>query len=106
MRDMDIAQEAAVNEVSCADDVGSGRLVLVVLAPVDVGRSASPGRVDNMARLDFVEFPRPTALVHDIQAGESPVKSKGGIPEDGFPILNTDLRDRVVVSVFLNGFLD
>lgn len=53
---VDALEVTAVGQVEGANDVGSHRLLLVVLAPVDVGTTRAAGGVEHMGRLDPVEL--------------------------------------------------
>ena len=54
--DVDALEEAAVGQVEGANDVGAHGLLLVVLAPVDVGPSSAAGAVQDMGRANPVQF--------------------------------------------------
>lgn len=52
----------AVGQIEGADNIGSHRLLLVILAPVDVGTTCAAGGVEHMGRLD------PVKLLQDLLA--------------------------------------
>lgn len=54
--DVDIARVAHVNEVQRANDIAADRLLLVVLAPVDVWAARHAGAVEDVGGLDLVDF--------------------------------------------------
>lgn len=64
---VDVGQEATIRQVQSSDDVGTDGILLVVLAPVDVGPSSAAGAVQDMGWANPVQF---------------------GL--DGLPILHTD----------------
>lgn len=49
-------QVANIGQVQCSDNIASNRLLLVVLAPIDVGASSAASTVKNMSWLDFFNF--------------------------------------------------
>lgn len=49
-------EEAAVGQVQCADNIGTHRLLLVVLAPVDIGTSRAAGSIEDVGGLDALEL--------------------------------------------------
>lgn len=51
MSDVNAELEASVDQVEYTQDVRAHRLDLVVLAPVDIGKSPQPGAVDNSSWL-------------------------------------------------------
>lgn len=53
---VDALEIAAVGQVEGANDVGPHRLLLVVLAPVDIGTTCAAGGVEHMGRLDSVKL--------------------------------------------------
>lgn len=55
MRDMDAQQKTAVNQIGRPNDISTYGLFLVVFAPVDVGGSSDPSRIDDMCRLNSLE---------------------------------------------------
>ncbi len=53
---VDVLEEAAVGQIEGTDNVAANRLLLVILAPVDIGTSSATGTVENVSWLDLLEF--------------------------------------------------
>lgn len=53
---VDAFEEAAVGQVQCTNNIGAHRLLLVVLAPVDIGTSCAAGSIEDVGGLDALEL--------------------------------------------------
>lgn len=53
---VDALEEAAVGQVQSTNDIGSHGVLLVVLAPVDIGAAGAASSVENVGGLDTVEL--------------------------------------------------
>jgi hypothetical protein len=51
---MNALEEARIGQVQCADDIIPHRLLLVVLALIDIGSTSGASSIENMCRLDLL----------------------------------------------------
>lgn len=54
--DVNALQEAAVGQVQGANDIVSDGILLVILAPVDIGSASGASSVEDVCRLDSLQF--------------------------------------------------
>lgn len=54
--EMDLLEETAIGQVEGADDVASDSVLLVVLAPIDIGTTSAARTVENMGWLDSLKL--------------------------------------------------
>lgn len=71
--EVDLLKEAAVRQVEGADNVAPDGLLLVILAPVDIGASGAASAVENISRLDSLKLSNDSlAILHaDCGSGNS-----------------------------------
>jgi hypothetical protein len=53
---MDVTDVSKIGQVEGSNDIGADGFRLVCLTPINVGTSSDTSSVQNMSRLDFIQF--------------------------------------------------